>query len=76
MIIAPAIVPTTERQWQRFFTECIVFPDNAKEYTVATLPDASGTERIAFVTNEAGGYVLAFSDGTNWRRCTDRAVVS
>jgi hypothetical protein len=28
------------------------------------------------VTDDAGGSVLAFSDGANWRRVTDRAVVS
>lgn len=31
---------------------------------------------IIFVNDETGGSVLAFSDGTNWRRVTDRAVVS
>lgn len=31
---------------------------------------------IVFVSDEAGGPVLAFSDGTNWRRVTDRAIVS
>jgi len=29
-----------------------------------------------FITNETGGAVLAFGDGTNWRRVTDRAIVS
>lgn len=29
-----------------------------------------------FVTDEAGGATPAFSDGTNWRRAADRAVVS
>lgn len=32
--------------------------------------------RLVFVTDEAGGAVPAFSDGTNFRRVTDRAVVS
>lgn len=31
---------------------------------------------IIFVYNEAGGPVMAFSDGTNWRRFTDNAIVS
>lgn len=43
--------------------------------TVATLP-ALTDKRIVLVTNEAGGAVPAFSDGTNWRRVTDRAIVS
>jgi hypothetical protein len=29
-----------------------------------------------FVTDEVGGATPAFSDGTNWRRAADRAVVS
>jgi Protein of unknown function (DUF2793) len=46
--------------------------------TVAALPSATGSGAGAtiFVTNESGGAVLAFSDGVNWRRVTDRAVVS
>lgn len=49
-----------------------------KSYTVATLPAAgvAGTGALVYVSNEAGGAVPAFSDGTNWRRVTDRAVVS
>ncbi|MBK8083548.1 MAG: hypothetical protein IPK28_06695 [Devosia sp.] len=48
-----------------------------KSYTVAGLPAAAaGAGQVAFVSNEAGGAVLAFSDGSNWRRVTDRAVVS
>jgi hypothetical protein len=47
------------------------------EYTVATLPDAGVNIRmLAYVSNESGGAVPAFSDGTNWRRLTDRAIVS
>ena len=49
----------------------------AKTYTVAGLPSAATYPRgIAYVSNESGGAVLAFSDGSAWRRCTDRAVVS
>lgn len=46
-------------------------------YTVATLPNAAANARtMIYVSNETGGAVPAFSDGTNWRRVTDRAVVS
>lgn len=45
-------------------------------FTVATLPTASPVGRQIYVTNESGGAVLAFSDGTNWRRVTDRAIVT
>lgn len=46
-------------------------------YTVATLPDPERfAKHMIYVEDEAGGPVPAFSDGTNWRRVTDRAVVS
>ena len=45
-------------------------------YTVAGLPSASPAAQLAYVSNETGGAVLAFSDGSNWRRVTDRTVVS
>ena len=48
----------------------------APSYTVAGLPAATTAGQIAFVSNETGGAVLAFADGTNWRRVTDRAIVS
>ena len=48
----------------------------APVYTVATLPSAAPAGRIIYVSNETGGAVLAFSDGTDWRRVTDRAIVS
>ena len=49
----------------------------AKTYTVLTVPTASSYPRgIIYVSDETGGATLAFSDGTNWRRVQDRAVVS
>ena len=48
----------------------------APEYTVATLPSVGNGGGMIMVTDETGGYVQAFSDGTNWRRSTDRAIVS
>lgn len=46
-------------------------------YAVADLPPAANwAGGMVYVTNEAGGAIPAFSDGTNWRRVTDRAVVS
>jgi hypothetical protein len=46
-----------------------------KSYVVASLPTAVAGG-VIFVTDETGGAVLAFSDGTNWRRSTDRTIVS
>ena len=47
-------------------------------FTVAGLPGAAtaGAGALAYVSDEAGGAVLAFSDGTDWRRVTDRAIVA
>ncbi|WP_049974162.1 right-handed parallel beta-helix repeat-containing protein [Azospirillum sp. B4] len=47
-----------------------------RSYTVATQPSAATAQRMIYVSDESGGPVPAFSDGTNWRRVTDRAVVS
>ena len=44
-------------------------------FVVASLPTGRAGG-IIFVSNETGGAVLAFSDGTDWRRVTDRAVVA
>ena len=58
-------------------TEGMTAPLILMSYTVATLPDASlWTNTVIFVSDETGGAVTAFSDGTDWRRTTDRAVVS
>jgi len=45
-------------------------------YTVLTLPTVTTKPGLIFVSDETGGEVMAFSDGTNWLRCTDRAIVS
>jgi hypothetical protein len=52
-------------------------PLRLQQVAVAGLPDASlWTGALVYVSDEAGGAVPAFSDGTSWRRVTDRAVVS
>jgi hypothetical protein len=55
-----------------------VGPLRPASFTVATLPDpiAAGAGSIVFVSDESGGAVPAFSDGSEWRRMTDRAVVT
>lgn len=46
-------------------------------FTVATLPSAADYPyTFIYVSDESGGAQPAFSDNTNWRRLTDRAVVS
>lgn len=52
-------------------------PWNLPSYTVAGVPTASDWEsHIIYVSNESGGKTLAFSDGVNWRRVQDRAIIS
>ncbi len=51
-------------------------PLRLPSFTVASLPSAATAAAMIYVSNESGGAVLAFSDGTNWRRVTDRAIVS
>ena len=52
-------------------------PPTLPSYTVGGVPPAAGnTGAMIYVSNEAGGAVPAFSDGTNWRRVTDRVIIS
>lgn len=46
-------------------------------FTVATVPSAAAnTSGLIHISNESGGATPAFSDGTNWRRVHDRAIIS
>lgn len=45
-------------------------------FTVSTLPSVNPAGQMLFVTDETGGAIPAFSDGTNWRRISDAAIVS
>ncbi len=53
-------------------------PPKLPSHAVAGLPDATvvGAGAMAFCTDESGGAVPVFSDGSDWRRVTDRAVAS
>ena len=73
------------RQWLNWLArktyEWLVYLDETRGQlevvTVTTLPAASDNEgRMVYVSDETGGAVPAFSDGTDWRRVTDRNVVS
>ncbi len=51
----------------------VVLPQHPK----ASLPSASANVAgMIYVPDDVGGAVPAFSDGTNWRRVTDRAIIS
>ena len=48
-----------------------------EEFTVAGVPTASENDNaIIIVSDEAGGRTIATSDGTNWRRVSDGAIIS
>lgn len=53
-------------------------PLGLKAYTVATLPAAVGVGvgALSYVTDAPGGAVPAFNDGTNWRKITDRTILT
>lgn len=58
-------------------TETPSAPVMFKSYLKTALPAAATyTGGMIFVTNDAGGSTPAFSDGTNWRRVADRAIIS
>lgn len=45
-------------------------------FKVASLPNASVPGQMIYISDESGGSTMAFSDGSSWRRITDREVVS
>ena len=52
-------------------------PQLLEIYAKAKLPDATQWRGGQVqVSDDVGGEVPAFSDGTNWRRVTDRNVIS
>lgn len=50
----------------------VIFPT----FTVSTVPIANPGGQMIYVSDETGGAVIAFSDGVNWRRVTDRQIIS
>jgi hypothetical protein len=69
---------TEEADLGSLVTSGLIYPDQfvLPSFTTTTLPSASVAGAMIYVTNETGGAVPAFADGTNWRRVTDRAIVS
>jgi hypothetical protein len=58
--------------------QLVFAPLKAESFAVADVPDAAdfGAGTIIYVTDEAGGPTLAASDGTDWLRTSDNAVIS
>ena len=53
-----------------------IYGPTSDTYTVNALPNAAQPGQMIYVSDETGGPVMAFSDGANWRRITDREIVS
>ena len=73
------VITRDGRPTQQFFLflDALTRALNETNFTVATVPDATTNEgRIIYVSDETGGATIAFSDGTDWRRAQDRAVIS
>lgn len=74
---APAWARSLVREIEQARRRPFDAPARLPGYAVADLPDAADWPRgLIYVPDEAGGAAVAFSDGTHWRRVTDRAVVS
>jgi len=75
-------MPKFTQRWVLWFSAIFDFltgdrPIKLHEVTVATLPPADeNLSAIIYVSDEVGGAIVAFSDGSDWRRVSDRAVVS
>jgi len=59
-----------------YFTQSRVQETPLASHSAASLPPATTPGQMIYVPDESGGAVPAFSDGSNWLRVTDRAIVS
>ena len=55
-----------------FYPTQLVLPS----FTVSTLPSATIPAQMIYVSDATGGSITAFSDGTNWRRTSDRSIIN
>jgi hypothetical protein len=69
---------TSQSDLDTIVTSGLLYPDQfvLPSFTTGTLPSSAIAGAMIYVTNETGGPVPAFGDGTNWRRVTDRAIVT
>ncbi len=78
-IVVPSDAPLWAQQMQVQFNDVLarIGHDAKPKYFSKTDLPTDGSIRLAIVTNEVGGEVLAFLDSVGaWRRVTDRTVVS
>lgn len=76
------ILPSDAPGWAHDLARLLQPRANAAPVALAHFPrtDLPNAARspgaLIFVGDATGGAVPAFSDGTNWRRCDDRMIVS
>lgn len=78
-IIVPGDAPAWAQQMQAQFNGVLarIDSDMRPKFLLKTQLPMDGSLRLAIVTDEVGGEVLAFLDSAGaWRRVTDRAVVA
>jgi hypothetical protein len=75
-IFTPSGVPAWVKPIVRSLEDALQAVNILPEYRVAELPPVTGSKRLVFVSDAAGGAVPAFNDGANWRRVTDRSIIS
>ncbi len=74
---APSWLAPVVQSVERAFREPMDAPFRLKAFAKSDLPaDPRHRAGLVYVTDEAGGPVPAFHDGSDWRRVTDRAIVS
>lgn len=82
----PPQIDAWAQNWRRWlfsvYMRVAPGPFKLSGYAKANLPpaakwgNATSFSSVVYVVDDIGGPVIAFSDGTNWRRVTDRAVIS
>ena len=71
------LLTTNPRDIEKAIREAKDEPLRLEFYPVASAPSAADWRYgVIFVTDETGGATVAFSDGTNWRRVQDRAIIA
>ena len=78
-VIVPSDAPPWALQMQAQFNDVLgrIERDAKPKYLLKADLPTDGSIRLAIVTDEVSGEVLAFLDSANaWRRATDRLVVS
>lgn len=69
---------TSSFNWGELVLSGLFSPDQLilPTFTISTLPEPNVPAQLIFVSDEIDGSIVAFSDGQDWRRLTDRQIVA